>query len=57
MQPHQNPNGFVHEVEEVRDCIAAGLTESTLMPTDESIAIIEIIDGMRREWGLKYPFE
>ncbi|MFN2424537.1 MAG: Gfo/Idh/MocA family protein, partial [Cryomorphaceae bacterium] len=57
VRPEQNPNGFVHEVEEVRDCIAAGLTESKLMPIDETIGIMEIMDAMRAEWGLKYPFE
>jgi len=57
VRPDQHENGFMHEVEEVRDCIAAGMTESPLMPVDESISIMEIMDAMRAEWGLKYPFE
>ena len=50
-------NGFVHQVEEVRRCIAAGLTESPGMSPDDSVALMRIYDGMRREWGLRYPFE
>lgn len=50
-------NGFVHQVEEVRRCIADGLTESPGMTLDDSVSLMRIYDGMRRDWGLKYPFE
>lgn len=56
-RPKQADNGFVHEVEEVMRCIHAGKLESDLMPLDESIAMMQIMDGMREGWGLKYPFE
>jgi predicted dehydrogenase len=50
-------NGFVHQVEEVRRCIAAGLTESPGMTLNDSVSLMRIYDGMRNEWGLRYPFE
>ncbi len=57
LRPVQAANGFVHEVEEVLRCIRSGRLESDAMPLDESVAIMEIMDQMRAEWGLRYPFE
>jgi predicted dehydrogenase len=56
-RPVQADNGFVHEVEEVLKCLRAGKLESDLMPISESVAVMEIMDAMRKEWGLKYPYE
>ncbi|MGF1544376.1 MAG: Gfo/Idh/MocA family protein [Parvularculaceae bacterium] len=50
-------NGFVHQVEEVRDAVRAGQVESAAMPLDETIATMALIDDMRAAWGLRYPFE
>ncbi len=50
-------NGFIYQVEEVERCIAKGKTESTLMPLSETVAIMKLMDEMRRKWGFKYPFE
>lgn len=52
-----NENGFVYQVEEVVKCISAGETESPIIPVKETIDIIKLMDGMRKEWGFKYPFE
>jgi predicted dehydrogenase len=46
--------GYVHEVAEVARCLRAGLTESPLVPLDESIAIMRILDECRRQIGLTY---
>lgn len=50
-------NGFIYQVEEVVKCIGAGKTESSIIPVQETIDIMKLMDGMRAEWGLKYPFE
>jgi predicted dehydrogenase len=50
-------NGFVYQVREVHRCLSAGLTESPAMPLDETRALMAVMDGMRRRWGLRYPFE
>lgn len=50
-------NGFVYQVAEVARCLRAGETESPIIPLDESRAIMAVMDKMRADWGLKYPFE
>jgi len=49
--------GFIFQVEEVARCIRAGELESKVIPLNETIAIMELMDTMRAEWGFKYPFE
>jgi len=50
-------NGYNYQAEEVARCIAAGRTESDIMPLDESIVLLETLDELRAQWGLKYPME
>ncbi len=50
-------NGFVYEIEEAARCIAAGKGESDIMPLDESLSIVALLDEIRAQWGLKYPME
>lgn len=50
-------NGFIYQVKEVARCIREGKLESKIIPLDETISIMEIIDKMREEWGFIYPFE
>ncbi|HKS37276.1 MAG TPA: Gfo/Idh/MocA family oxidoreductase, partial [Verrucomicrobiae bacterium] len=50
-------NGYEYEAREVMDCIRAGKFESPLMPLDESLSIMETLDTIRAQWGLKYPME
>jgi len=38
-------------------CLREGLTESNVMPLDESLKIMKILDTLRKQWGLKYPQE
>ena len=50
-------NGFEYEVAEVGDCLRAGRLESETMPLDESLAIMQTMDEVRSQWGLRYPME
>ncbi len=50
-------NGYEFEVEEVQRCLADGLTESRLNPLSDTLAIMDIMDSLRREWGFSYPEE
>jgi predicted dehydrogenase len=50
-------NGFEYEIEEAMRCIRAGLVESPLLPLDESLAVVELMDAMRARIGVRYPFE
>jgi predicted dehydrogenase len=50
-------NGYEFEAEEVNNCIRAGKVESDVIPLDDTLKIIEIMDSIRSEWGLKYKQE
>ncbi|MBA3948192.1 MAG: Gfo/Idh/MocA family oxidoreductase [Herpetosiphonaceae bacterium] len=50
-------NGYNYEAAEVGRCIRGGLTESPTMPLDESLAIMQTLDAIRSQWGLRYPME
>jgi predicted dehydrogenase len=50
-------NGFNYEIEEAARCIREGLTESPLMPHEESISIMKTMDALREQYGVVYPFE
>ncbi len=47
-------NALNYEAEEVMRCLRAGLKESPFMPLDESVQIMEIMDNIRKPWGLVY---
>ena len=50
-------NGYNYEAMEVGRCLRAGLTESEVMPLDETLAMMETMDRIRQQWGLRYPVE
>jgi predicted dehydrogenase len=50
-------NGFGYEAAEVKRCLERGETESSIMPLDETIAVMRTMDGLRAAWGLEYPSE
>jgi predicted dehydrogenase len=50
-------NGYNYEAAEVMRCLRAGEVESKLMPLDETLRIMEIMDEVRGQWGLRYPGE
>ena len=50
-------DGFEEEIIEACECITQGKKQSDILPLAESIAILEIMDRIRAEIGLKYPFD
>jgi predicted dehydrogenase len=54
--PHEG-HGLRHQAATVGQCLRAGLTESDALPLDESVAIMETMDEIRRQIGLVYPSE
>jgi predicted dehydrogenase len=50
-------NGFRYEAAEVMRCLAAGKKESSIMPLDETVAVLDVMDELRAAWGLGYPGE
>ncbi len=49
--------GFQYEAMEVGNCIRAGATESAVYPLDETLAIMQTLDRIRADFGLRYPAE
>lgn len=47
-------NGYRREIAEVADRLRAGDLESPLVPLDETIAIMEVLDTMRAQVGVRY---
>lgn len=50
-------NGYTHEAIEAMRCLRVGAIESPLLPLDETVAVIETLDRVRADWGLRYPDE
>ncbi|GAB4456503.1 MAG: Gfo/Idh/MocA family oxidoreductase [Armatimonadaceae bacterium] len=49
--------GFQFEAMHVADCLRQGLKESPLMTLDMSLGVMRTLDGLRAQFGLKYPME
>ena len=47
-------NGYGLEVAEVERSLAAGETDSRLMPLADSLAVLEVLDEARRQLGVRY---
>lgn len=50
-------NGYQFELQEVNACLRASKTESDLMPLDETLALMRLMDNLRQAWGVRYPNE
>jgi len=50
-------NGFEYQIKEAMRCIEEELLESPAMPHTDTLATMELMDNIRAEIGVKYPFE
>ncbi|MFJ5688214.1 Gfo/Idh/MocA family protein [Streptomyces sp. NPDC093099] len=55
--PAQLDGGLCYEAAEAARCIAAGRLESDLMPLDETLRIMRVLDGIRGDLGVAFPGE
>ena len=49
--------GYHYQAAEAMRCLHAGQLESPIMPLDETIGVLETLDELRRNWGVRYPGE
>lgn len=49
--------GFEYQVEASLEAIRQGSTECGQMPHSEILRVMKIMDDLRKEWGIIYPFE
>ena len=47
--------GYVYELREVTRCIQQGLTESPVMPLEDTLNTMRLFDGVRAQLGVSYP--
>ncbi len=50
-------NGYEFEAYEVNQCLRESKLESDRLPLQDTLDIMEIMDGIRSKWGLKYKQE
>ena len=55
--PYGDNENFTFEIAEAMACIAAGKIESDILPLSETLAIMQTMDTLRAQWGLKYKGE
>lgn len=49
--------GFEYEVNACLDALDKGLLQTLDMPHDETLRIMRQMDALRKEWGVRFPFE
>jgi len=49
--------GYNHEAQHVVEMLQLGKTESDIMPLSRSLQMMRLMDAIRKEMNLKYPFE
>jgi predicted dehydrogenase len=50
-------NGYEYQFAEAADCIEAGKLESDSMPLADSVKVMQVMDALRKQWGMVYPQE
>ena len=50
-------SGYEYEVEACICALSEGKLECEEMPHSETIRVMELMDALREEWGVKFPFE
>lgn len=49
--------GYSHEIEEVQACLRAGKKQSELWSLQNSLDLVALLDAVRQETGITFPFE
>ena len=50
-------NGIEYEIREVSRSVGAGKTHSDIFRPEDSIAVLQLMDNIRKSWGMKFSFE
>lgn len=56
-KPADMITGYEYQVFECKRCIELGLHESPMMPHAETLSVMQQMDSLRKEWGVKYPMD
>ena len=50
-------SGFQYEIQEATTCILEGKRASDVLPPEESLRMMRLMDSFRESWGFRYPEE
>ena len=50
-------NGYEYEIREAERCVSEGKLQSGLMTWEQTVSVMRIMDEVRRQNGLRFPFE
>lgn len=50
-------NGYEYEIREAERCVSAGKLQSEQMTWEQTVSVMRIVDEVRRQNGLRFPFE
>ena len=50
-------SGYEYEFQEAVRCIREGKQEADSMPMETTVQVMEIMDSLRKTWGVVYPQE
>ena len=53
----QQITGYEYQFMACRQALIDGLLEPKEMPLEETLYIMELMDGLRKEWGVRYPMD
>lgn len=49
--------GYEYQFAEAADCIEDGKLESDSMPMEDTVKVMQVMDALRKQWGMVYPQE
>ncbi|MBR0063518.1 MAG: gfo/Idh/MocA family oxidoreductase, partial [Oscillospiraceae bacterium] len=50
-------NGFEYEIREATNCVKEGRTHSKIHSPEQSVALMRLMDDVRRKWGMRFSYE
>ena len=53
----QQITGYEYQFLACRQCLKEGRLEPREMPLDETLYVMELMDQLRRQWGVRYPMD
>ena len=53
----QQITGYEYQFQTCKQCLEQGLLEPPQMPHKETLYIMELMDQLRRRWGVVYPYD
>lgn len=50
-------NGFEYEIREASRCVKNEMPHSDIFRPEDSVAVLELMDEIRRSWDMRFTFE